>query len=91
MFDASAKLPSGILNGNVNQYGDFDTCVGISHTTEDNNHIAGKYCLTSFQITLNENASKALKLPYDLIQSHHLFRSGLYDVIKLNIYYTYIF
>ena len=33
MYDASAKVPAGVLNGNVNQYGDFDQCLN----TEANN------------------------------------------------------
>lgn len=29
VFDANAKLPSGILSGNINQYGDFDECLEV--------------------------------------------------------------
>ncbi|KAL1492211.1 hypothetical protein ABEB36_012693 [Hypothenemus hampei] len=29
LFDASAKLPSGIFRGNVNQLGDFDECLEV--------------------------------------------------------------
>ncbi|CAL7949192.1 unnamed protein product [Xylocopa violacea] len=29
MLDASAKVPSGLLRGNVNQFGDFDECLGV--------------------------------------------------------------
>lgn len=36
MFDATAKLPSGILSGNVNQYGDFDECLTVENA---------QYCL----------------------------------------------
>jgi len=29
VYDATAKLPSGILSGNVNQLGDFDECLAV--------------------------------------------------------------
>ncbi|KAJ8919200.1 hypothetical protein NQ315_012188, partial [Exocentrus adspersus] len=41
MFDATAKLPSGILRGNVNQYGDFDECMELDEA---------QYCLADINI-----------------------------------------
>ncbi|XP_018574626.1 nose resistant to fluoxetine protein 6-like, partial [Anoplophora glabripennis] len=41
MFDATAKLPSGILRGNVNQYGDFDECMELEEA---------QYCLADINI-----------------------------------------
>lgn len=31
MHDSTGKLTSGILNGNINQPGDFDQCMGIKY------------------------------------------------------------
>lgn len=47
MYDASAKIPSGILNGNINQYGDFKMCLNV---LSDDQEIHGKYCLANIQI-----------------------------------------
>lgn len=46
MYDASAKIPSGILSGNLNQYGDFTMCLNVLSEDEE---IRGKYCLASIQ------------------------------------------
>lgn len=51
MFDARAKLPSGILSGNLNQFGDFDECLAVRSTDES---FRGKFCLAS--IMFNEIA-----------------------------------
>lgn len=49
MVDASAKLPSGILNGNINQYGDFDQCLSVKPKNEA---FESQYCLVSLQLSL---------------------------------------
>lgn len=46
MIDSSAKMPSGILRGNLNQYGDFDECINVI----DNNGMSGQYCLVAIQL-----------------------------------------
>lgn len=46
MYDASAKLTSGILNGNVNQYGDFDQCLD---SAVKSNNFKSQYCLAHIQ------------------------------------------
>ncbi|KAK6625957.1 hypothetical protein RUM43_006256 [Polyplax serrata] len=56
MFDASAKLPSGVLQGNINQYGDFDECLSINAVFKkpdpkgDSLGIRGKYCLANVDL-----------------------------------------
>ncbi|XP_028032780.1 nose resistant to fluoxetine protein 6-like [Bombyx mandarina] len=42
-IDASAKIPSGILTGNVNDFGDYDECLGI-HDYVEGMELQGKYC-----------------------------------------------
>ncbi|KAL3280802.1 hypothetical protein HHI36_004033 [Cryptolaemus montrouzieri] len=74
MYDGSAKIPSGLLNGNVNQLGDFDICLK-SHSEEEN--IYGQYCLASFQIDAPE--SPYLSALHRLLQSHAHFKSRLED------------
>lgn len=50
VHDASAKVSSGILNGNVNQYGDFDQCLDV-----ENENFRGKYCLANIQPEIASN------------------------------------
>lgn len=74
MLDASAKLPSGILSGNANQYGDFDQCLSIR------NPVRGKYCLASLDLSLKTNGDAILNELDSLIHSYHLVASNSTDV-----------
>ncbi|CAH0557874.1 unnamed protein product [Brassicogethes aeneus] len=74
MYDSTAKLPSGLMNGNVNQLGDFDMCLS-SKSEEENIH--GKYCLASMQV--DNPHSSYLSGIYRLLQSHMHFKSKLED------------
>lgn len=83
VFDATAKLPSGILRGNGNQYGDFDECLSI------NGAVRGKYCLASLELTLSGDA-KLNHIDY-LVHSGHYIKSNLTDVGINNINFIYLF
>jgi hypothetical protein len=52
VYDASAKVPSGILSGNINQYGNFDQCLSVN---EPSNLFKGKYCLAYFQLKIPDD------------------------------------
>ncbi|XP_076666635.1 nose resistant to fluoxetine protein 6 isoform X1 [Andrena cerasifolii] len=74
MYDATAKIPSGLLNGNVNQFGDFDECIGI----QGSEGIQGQYCLAYLQLSIDESRSD-LKYLHRLLHSHYAFRSNITD------------
>ncbi|XP_046395284.1 nose resistant to fluoxetine protein 6-like [Ischnura elegans] len=82
MYDASAKIPSGLLNGNVNQYGDFDECIKIDEVVDQNiyslkdGHIQGKYCMSYIDVKAHDPQNLEL---LDLLQSHYMIRSNLSD------------
>ncbi|KAH8396450.1 hypothetical protein KR222_010433, partial [Zaprionus bogoriensis] len=89
MHDASGKLNSGILNGNINQAGDFDQCLGIQQPAGDDvsssedgsgsgNVLRGQYCLAYAQPVL-PHKSKRLQAFFKLLQSHGPFRSEFND------------
>ncbi|XP_036345866.1 uncharacterized protein LOC118755126, partial [Rhagoletis pomonella] len=85
--DSTGKITSGILNGNINQLGDFDQCLGISATTgdataangDDGEEIKGQYCLAYAQPVL-PHKSKRLRTFFKLMQSHGPFKSEFNDV-----------
>lgn len=52
MYDASAKVSSGLLNGNVNQFGDFDQCLNVAA-----NSFRGKFCLASVRVFATDGNS----------------------------------
>jgi len=68
VIDSSAKIPSGILRGNLNQYGDFDECINAI----DDNGMSGQYCLVAIQ----------LKNPIfsNYISAYHQVKNNLTDV-----------
>lgn len=76
MYDASAKLSSGILNGNVNQYGDFDQCL---NTAAKSDNFRGKYCLANIQPEVSLN-SEYLNYLRTLSLSFEAYKSKFEDV-----------
>lgn len=73
MFDATAKLPSGILRGNVNQYGDFDECMEIDNA---------QYCLA--EIDIQHLWGKQHMHFKNLVHSYFAIRETFDDVSKIN-------
>ncbi|XP_026674907.1 nose resistant to fluoxetine protein 6 isoform X2 [Ceratina calcarata] len=74
MYDATAKIPSGLLNGNVNQFGDFDECIGV----QGSEGIQGQYCLAYLELSVDESRPD-LKHLHRLLHSHYAFRSNITD------------
>jgi hypothetical protein len=81
VYDASAKLPSGILRGNVNQLGDFDQCLAV--TSQDEHRIDGKYCLASVDVQsakLTTDDIESLQQAVQLAQAYEFIKSSYRDV-----------
>lgn len=51
MLDATSKLQTGILGGNVFDLGNFDECVNIEHQYDDD-VILGKFCANAIVLIL---------------------------------------
>ncbi|KAL0272825.1 UNVERIFIED_CONTAM: hypothetical protein PYX00_005653 [Menopon gallinae] len=81
MYDATAKLPSGILQGNTNQYGDFDQCISVNATFKRQSRdgvsgIQGKYCLATIDVSSDsENAGL----------QHAIYRSQSFGFVRSKI------
>lgn len=80
MHDATAKVSAGILNGNVNQYGDFDQCINAQAS---NAEFGGKYCLTFIQPTVPEGLNY-IKYLRKLFLSLESYKNTLDDVSLFN-------
>lgn len=78
MYDASAKIPSGILSGNINQLGDFDECLNVK---APNDEFSGKYCLAYIQMTVPDYLPKLGKIR-KLLQAHDAFVNDFDDVSR---------
>ncbi|KAJ6639370.1 O-acyltransferase like protein [Pseudolycoriella hygida] len=76
LHDSTAKISSGILNGNVNLFGDYDQCLKIEGPAND---LKGKYCLTYLQVSIPKHMPR-LKHLYDLMHSHSAFISEFDDM-----------
>lgn len=84
VHDASAKIPSGLLSGNINQLGDFDECLNVK---APNNEFSGKYCLAYVQAHVPDNLPKLGKIR-KLIQAHDAFVNDFDDVSKKKMHKT---
>lgn len=86
MMDASGKISSGLLRGNANQLGDFDSCMEIRTKVKLKENqsvkIKGKYCLASIDVAAEDDD---LKLPVHLLQGRNMFRSHVDDVRSTTI------
>lgn len=87
MMDSSGKIGAGLLRGNANQLGDFDSCMEIRTKVKLKENqtvrIKGKYCLASVDIVAEDDD---LKLPVHLMQGRNMLRSHLDDVRPVNNY-----
>ncbi|XP_060523482.1 nose resistant to fluoxetine protein 6-like isoform X2 [Cylas formicarius] len=69
MFDATAKLPSGLLRGNVNQYGDFDECLEVEEA---------QYCLIELDLSALWKKSNLSEYRH-LVHSHFSIKETFDD------------
>ncbi|XP_018045118.1 PREDICTED: uncharacterized protein LOC108685021 [Atta colombica] len=79
MLDSSAKIPSGLLRGNVNQFGDYDQCLGVlAHVKMDEKtiRIQGKYCLATVDLHATHSD---MRLPVHLMQARAFIRGNMHD------------
>ncbi|XP_050341990.1 nose resistant to fluoxetine protein 6-like [Nymphalis io] len=80
MLDATAKIPSGLLQGNGIQLGDFDQCLGIRARVQLDTgsvvKIQGKYCLAMVDVKAEH---PDLEAPIHLVQARNLFKSRIDD------------
>jgi hypothetical protein len=85
LMDANAKLPSGILRGNINQLGDYDQCLDIAtkiKVTEDQSiRFRGKYCLAHIEIQAKD---EVLRGPVHLMHGKGSLRSNFRDVSEFS-------
>jgi hypothetical protein len=77
VHDATAKIPSGLLNGNLNQYGDYDQCLNV---VADGEEFRGKYCIIYLQPRSRNGTMKDL---LKLVQSYEFFKSSFDDVSNI--------
>lgn len=76
VYDATAKIPSGVLNGNINQYGDFDQCLGVESASKS---FRGQYCLARIMVSLPKSF-KYLRYLRKHLMSLEAYRSRFEDV-----------
>lgn len=98
MHDATAKLSSGLLNGNVNNYGDFDQCLD---TIANSDRFQGQYCLAHIEPKITDinyhylNYLRTLTLSFEAYKSkfEDVSATFLLDVILINdsIYFSFYF
>jgi hypothetical protein len=80
VFDASAKVSSGLLSGNINNFGDFDECLRTKSRSRD---IGGKFCLAYVNVEVPEDMKimkQLKKLSHSMETFKGNFSKGVDDV-----------
>ena len=81
VLDSTGKITSGLLKGNINQFGDFEMCTQIKTlikvTPEQPMRVRGKYCLAHIE-THTDVAE--LKVPVHFAHGRGLWNSHLGNV-----------
>jgi hypothetical protein len=75
VYDSAGKLPAGILDGNINQFGNMDQCL----------QSGGRYCLTQIYIKVSEPWHKKLDMIDKRMHSYFLFKGSSNEVFMKNI------
>ncbi|XP_031776167.1 nose resistant to fluoxetine protein 6-like [Apis florea] len=79
MLDSNAKLPSGLLQGNLNQFGDFDQCLNVMAYEKWNGRMIkmqGRYFLTNIDINATHPIMENLVFR---IKAYNMLTSRLYE------------
>lgn len=79
MQDSNAKVPSGILHGNIHQYGHFEQCLSI---VANSGNIQGQFCLTNVQFIIPDSLC-SLKLLMEKFALQEMFQSTFRDVSQV--------
>lgn len=80
VLDSNAKLPSSLLRGNLNQFGDFDQCLNVmAHEMSSGREIKiqGRYFLTNIGIDATHPLTENLVFT---MKAYNLFTSRLHEV-----------
>lgn len=51
MIDSWGSVPTGILNGNMVDLGNYDECLGIDHVVASSHSVQGKYCFAKLTLS----------------------------------------
>ena len=89
VLDSSAKIPSSLLRGNVNQLGDFDECLGVVAYVKLNDNtikVQGKYCLANIDLHASHTD---MRLPVNMMQARAFIRGNMHDVSQRFYLYFY--
>ncbi|CAG9578992.1 unnamed protein product [Danaus chrysippus] len=64
-MDAGLKIPKGILQGNLKEYGNYHQCLGIHEEVSEDMEIQGKFCLISVPVNSNSRINPQMTLDFD--------------------------
>lgn len=83
VFDASSKIPSGLLEGNAIDLGNYDECLAIEYEYK-NASLIGKYCGLGVIITIPKD-----KLPIDILRAKVLSVSFIINHLLIDFLFVF--
>lgn len=84
VWDATAKYPTGLTEGNVYQFGNFDECLSIDRP------FTAQYCLARIEYTIVQNTpiKDPFSLEYDPYES--VYKKLYVSKMIYKYYFTFV-
>ncbi|KAJ4446703.1 hypothetical protein ANN_13400 [Periplaneta americana] len=84
VFDSNARLPAGLLVGNLVSFGNYDECVDVVDIHTDTAQFSGKYCLVTLTWINDTRCDEQETLPHVLGFCHHgeLLRMNRHNTVR---------
>ena len=97
VFDATAKMPSGVTEGVVSSFGEYDQCLQIKSPTINitDQYIYGKYCLVKPYMPYPDfkELAQLKEIPFLSEQNNRLMMNELkpnLNLLKLLLTYNFL-
>lgn len=81
VWDATAKPAAGLLSGNSNQLGDYDSCLAVELSALG--AVQSKYCLADIDLETSGEALPSVRVAVNRLQAGAFVRSKHSDVSLL--------
>lgn len=78
VWDATAKPAAGLLSGNSNQLGDYDSCLAVELSALG--AVQSKYCLADIDLETSGEALPSVRVAVNRLQAGAFVRSKHSDV-----------
>jgi len=85
VYDSTAKVPEGVVSGNVYQFGHYDGCLNIKVDLGDGERFRGKHCLAKIKFAPRPETYSPFFVPSeDPYRMHFSSNESVWEKIKVD-------